>query len=132
MTLPVEIFEILERQVGRDDAKEVIKVIEGSFDVIEKKAEHVALQKKLEIKDELTKELATKEDIATVKGEIKIVREEIKTVRVEIKVVREEIKTLRVELKGEIKLHFYILLAAIALFNPSAIELIARLLGIKL
>jgi len=31
-----------------------------SFEVIERKAEAVALQKKLELKDELTKELATK------------------------------------------------------------------------
>jgi hypothetical protein len=38
---------------------------------MEKKAESLALQKKLELKDELTKELATKEDIARLEGMIK-------------------------------------------------------------
>jgi transcriptional regulator with XRE-family HTH domain len=38
---------------------------------MEKKAESLAIQKKLELKDELTKELATKEDIARLEGMIK-------------------------------------------------------------
>ena len=52
------------QSICREEAKEVVRVIEASFDAIEKKAVAVALQKKLEIKDELTKELATKADIA--------------------------------------------------------------------
>jgi hypothetical protein len=38
-TLPIEIYDILERKVGRDDAREIGKVIEFSFDAIERKAE---------------------------------------------------------------------------------------------
>jgi hypothetical protein len=45
-TLPIEIYEILEKKVGKEDAKEVVKVIEASFDVIEKKAETVTISKK--------------------------------------------------------------------------------------
>ncbi|MBI5186972.1 MAG: hypothetical protein HZA01_14775 [Nitrospinae bacterium] len=68
--LPLEIYEILEKKVGRDEAKAVIKIIDASLETIEKKAEGIALQKKLEIKDELTKELATKADIARLEGKI--------------------------------------------------------------
>ncbi|MBI5186119.1 MAG: hypothetical protein HZA01_10400 [Nitrospinae bacterium] len=68
--LPLEIYEILERKVGRDEAKEVIRIIDASLDAIEKRAEGVALQKKLESKDELAKELATKADMARLEGKM--------------------------------------------------------------
>jgi hypothetical protein len=77
IAIPLDIFELLEKKVGREDAKEVVKIIEESLTTIEKKAGDVALQKKLEIKDELTKELATKADIVRVEGEIKIVKTEL-------------------------------------------------------
>jgi hypothetical protein len=48
-TLPIEIYDILEKKIGRDDARQIGKVIEGSLETIERKAEGVALQKKLEL-----------------------------------------------------------------------------------
>jgi ABC-type phosphate transport system auxiliary subunit len=130
-TLPIEIYDILERKVGRDDAREIGKVIEFSFGTIEKKAEDVALQKKLELKDELTKELASKADILLTKTEL----------RAEIDKVRSEIDKLRVELEGKIdrleikleskmRIYFLILLFTIIILNPKSIELVSKLLGI--
>ncbi|MBI4689989.1 MAG: hypothetical protein HY754_06950 [Nitrospirae bacterium] len=114
--IPIEIFELLEKKVGREEAKEVIKVIEASLDAVEKKAEAVALQKKLEIKDELTKELATKADIARLEGEIHTVRAELEG----------RISTLRMEFR----VYFVILLAVIILVRPKAIDLIGKFLGV--
>jgi hypothetical protein len=115
-TLPIEIYEILEKKVSKEDAKEVIQVIESSFDAIEKKAEAVALQKKLEIKDELTKELATKADIAHIEGEIALVREEMKN------------WILRLDRKFTIM--FVILFFTIIFLNQNALEFLAKVLGL--
>jgi len=103
------------------------KVLEASFDAIEKKAEAVALQKKLELKDELTKELATKADILVLReeflGEIKSLRQEMQTIKVEIE---GKILTLRMEFR----VYFVILLAVIILVSPKAIDLIGKFLGV--
>ncbi|KWT84189.1 hypothetical protein [Candidatus Magnetominusculus xianensis] len=67
-TLPIEIYDLLEKKVGKDDAREVGKIILASFDAIEQRSEAVVVQKKAEIKEELTKELTTKEDLAKLEG----------------------------------------------------------------
>ncbi|OGW12179.1 MAG: hypothetical protein A3F81_00535, partial [Nitrospinae bacterium RIFCSPLOWO2_12_FULL_39_93] len=121
ISIPIEIFEILERKLGREDAKEVIKVIEKSLETIDAKAEEaktevkrlsedLALQKKLELKDELTKELATKSDIL---------------------LVRQEMQTIKVELEGKIeslntKLNFliFLMIIALTLMNPVMADII--------
>jgi len=92
-TLPVEIYDTLERKVGRDDARAIGKVIEFSFNAIERKAEDVAIRKKFELKDELTKELASKADVLLVKTELKA----------EIDSVRGDIEKLGVELRAEFR-----------------------------
>jgi len=62
-TLPLDIYHLLEDRIGREQADKVASAIEIGFDLIEKKADAVALQKKLELRDELTHELATKSDL---------------------------------------------------------------------
>src|SRR3990167_952617 len=129
ISIPIEIFEILERKLGREDAKEVIKVIEKSLETIDAKAEEaktevkrlsedLALQKKLELKDELTKELATKSDIL---------------------LVRQEMQTIKVELEGKIeslntKLNFliFLMIIALTLMNPVMANIKKILMGGKL
>ncbi|MBF0459646.1 MAG: hypothetical protein HQK99_17295 [Nitrospirae bacterium] len=69
-TLPVEIYDLLEKKVGKEEAREVGRVILASFDAIESRAETVVIQKKAEIKEELTKELTTKEDLAKLEGKL--------------------------------------------------------------
>ncbi len=116
MVLPIEIYDLLEKKVGKEEAREVGKLLTASLDAIEKKAEAVALQKKAEIKEELAKELATKADIAEIRGEIKELRAEMKG----------DNKALRLEQK----IVLIVLASIILLTNPKALELIAKLFGL--
>jgi hypothetical protein len=125
--MPIEIFNILEDKLGREDATKVSEAIELSFKAMENKAEDLALQKKLELKDELTKELATKADINLVKADLKLVEVGL---RAEIKDVRSEILLVETRLEAKMRLYFVVLLSVILITNPKALELIAKLLGI--
>ncbi|KWT75033.1 hypothetical protein [Candidatus Magnetominusculus xianensis] len=69
-TLPVELYDMLEKKIGKNDAREVGKIILASFDAIEQRSEAVVIQKKAEIKEELTKELTTKEDLIKSEGRL--------------------------------------------------------------
>jgi hypothetical protein len=62
-TINIELLQLLEDKLGKEEGRKVAKAIEIGLEVIEKKAEAVALQKKLELRDELTKELAAKADL---------------------------------------------------------------------
>jgi uncharacterized protein YajQ (UPF0234 family) len=68
--IKVETLQFFEDRLGKEEGRKVAEVLERAFEEMEKKAESLALQKKLELKDELTKELATKEDIARLEGMI--------------------------------------------------------------
>ena len=76
MNLPLEIYDILERKLGRDDAMPVAKAIEVALSSIEQRSYDLAAQRKLEVKEELKvelrDELATKADIAELRGEMKV------------------------------------------------------------
>jgi ABC-type phosphate transport system auxiliary subunit len=99
----IELYQFLEERLGKEEARKVAEVIERSFEAIEKKAEEVALQKKLEIKDELTKELATKADIARLEGEVKAdiarLEGEIQTFKADFE---GKISSLKTDLEGKI------------------------------
>ncbi|MBF0459592.1 MAG: hypothetical protein HQK99_17025 [Nitrospirae bacterium] len=103
------------------------KILTASLETIEKKAETVAAQMKVEIKDELTKELATKADLAELRAEI---IGEFKRVDGEFKVLRAEMKGENRALRLEQKIIFLILASIILLTNTRALELIARLFGL--
>ena len=62
-TLPLDIYHLLEDRIGREQADKVASAIEIGFDLIEKRADAVVLQKKLELREELTHELVTKSDL---------------------------------------------------------------------
>lgn len=134
----LEIYDLLEAKVGKEEAREVGKILTASLETIEKKAEAVAVQMKVEIKDELTKELATKEDLARHIGAVmaEIVRLNGKMDKIESD-IKGELKEIRAEMKGENrvlrleqKIIFLILASIILLTNPKALELIARLFGL--
>jgi len=99
----IELYQFLEERLGKEEARKVAEVIERGFEAIENKAEEVALQKKLEIKDELTKELATKADIVRLEGEIKadIARLEGE-VKADIARLEGEIQTFKADFEGKI------------------------------
>jgi hypothetical protein len=131
MSIPVSLYEKLERKFGRDEALEIAKMIEDFFDEMDRKAGEIALQKKLELKDELTRELATKADLITARAELE---GEIKNVRTELE---GKIEKVRIELGARIdrldlKLNLLILLVVIVLtvMNPVVAELLKKWFGI--
>lgn len=108
-TISIELYQLLEEKLGKEEAKKVVSAIEIGLDVIEKKADAVALQKKLELKDELSKELANKADITRLEGKI-------------------EKEILRLDRKFTIM--FVVLFFTIIFLNQNALEFLARVLGL--
>ena len=134
----IELYQFLEERLGKEEARKVAEVIERGFEAIENKAEEVALQKKLEIKDELTKELATKADIARLEGKVKAdiarLEGEIQTFKADFE---GKISSLKADLEGKIsvlrmefRVYFVILIAVIILSSPRAVDLIGKILGV--
>ena len=101
-TITFEVYKILERKLGEAEATEIVRAIDAA-------ATDIAVQKKLEVRDELVKELASKADLLAVKAEL-----------------REEIG----KLEGKMKLYFVITIALILLTNSKAMDVIAKLLGL--
>jgi hypothetical protein len=94
----------------------VAQAIELGLEVMEKRAEELALQKKLELKDELTKELASKADLQILRAEIQAM---------EAKIERE---ILRLDRKFTIL--FIILFFTLILVNQNALEFLLKVLGV--
>ncbi|MDX2188571.1 MAG: hypothetical protein SFY32_01795 [Bacteroidota bacterium] len=69
--IPSEIYAVFFKVYGAEQAETISKAFTQTIENIEKKAEIVAKEKKIELKDELSKELATKADLALVKTELK-------------------------------------------------------------
>ena len=137
--IPVEVYEKLAEKLGKETALEVVKVFEESQKRVEELAVEETKKRKLELRDELRKELATKEDILLVKqelkGDIEVVEQKIESVRQEIKgevkTVRQELETLRQEMKGEIKslkLIIYFIGALVVIMNKDSLEFLSRVI----
>lgn len=120
MNLAMEIFEAIEGEVGHDRALKVAKAVDTVIVRIEEKAVEHSFARKAEIKDELKKELrdelATKADLADVRAELKT---DIANVRVEI-----------VGLRSKMNLHLMVVVFAIIITNPQALQLLGRMLGL--
>lgn len=110
--IPLETYISLENEFGKAVAEKVTKLLDFSFNQAEKRVDEIALQKKLEVKDELSKELASKSDLALVKTELQV-----------------DIKLVKSDLRFEIRTYFLVLLCAIIILNRDSILLIAQLLG---
>jgi hypothetical protein len=144
--IDLELLQLLEDKLGKEEARKVAQAIELGLEVLEKRAEELALQKKLELKDELTKELASKADIQVLKMEIQTVRTEMQAMeqRLETKIelVRRELdgkierEILKLEHKLEHKFNiimfFIIISTLIILFsiNKDALEFLLKVLGL--
>ncbi len=100
--LPYFIREEIFKDLPKEKASHLSDLIEKSIDTVFSSAKDIAIQKKLEIKDELGKELASKSDLALVKS----------------------------ELKSEIRLYFVILLSVMIILNKDSISFIAQLIGL--
>ena len=94
-TVTLEVYKILEKKLGEAEATEIVKAIDAA-------AADIAIQKKLEVRDELVKELASKSDLAATEA----------------------------RLDGKMKLYFVITIAVILLTNSKAMDLIGKLFGL--
>jgi hypothetical protein len=125
--IDLELLQLLEDKLGKEEARKVAQAIELGLEIMEKRAEELAVQKKLELKDELTKELASKADIQVLKAEIQAVRAEIEKVRVELE-AKIEREILRLDRKFTVL--FIILFFTLILVNQNALEFLLKVLGV--
>ncbi|GAB6077924.1 CCDC90 family protein [Hydrogenobaculum acidophilum] len=137
--IPVSLYEKLTEKFGKETALEIVEVLEDTTEYLEDRVLEETKKRKLELRDELRKELATKEDVLLVRQEIETVRQEIETVRQELKgeinSVREELKgeinSLRQEIKGEIKvmkMWIFFLGVLIVFLNQNTLAFIGKII----
>lgn len=119
--LPYELYKTLEEELGKEKAEKIGKAIEEALNTIEKRAYEQKPILKAELKDELTKELATKADIAQVKAELK---EDIGEVKAGMKVMEAKFSS---ELKL-IKVWLLLLTLLVAFFNRDALGIILEII----
>jgi len=118
--IDLELLQLLEDKLGKETARKVAQAIELELEVMEKRAEELALQKKLELKGDLTKELASKADIQVLKAEIQTVRTEL--------FAKIENEILKLDRKFTIM--FIILFFTLILVNQNALEFLLKVLGL--
>ena len=132
--IDLELLQLLEDKLGKEEARKVAQAIELGLEILEKKAEELAIQKKLELRDELTKELASKADIQVLKAEIQTVRAEMQAMeqRLEAKIekVKLELKEEIFKLDRKFTILFIILFFTLILFNQNALEFLLKVLGL--
>ncbi|BCX87765.1 hypothetical protein MIN45_P0132 [Methylomarinovum tepidoasis] len=135
MHVPIEIYQLLEDRLGREEAKKVAESIEVSLAHLEERSREIAAQRKLEAKEELKhelrNELATKEDLANLRTELK---EDIANVRTELKEDIANLRTDVIRMEARLERKFTILwlitLFTIVFLNQNALHFLARLLGL--
>lgn len=115
-SITLETYISLEKEFGKTIAEKVTKLLDYSFAQSEKKVEQIATQKKLEIRDELSKELASKADLAVLESKLLL----------EI----EKVETKIMSVKSEFRLYFVILLCAMIILNKDSLTLIGQILGL--
>jgi hypothetical protein len=120
VNIPIEIYDLLERRLGRDDALVIAKSIETSLTHVEQRSREMAVQRKIEAKEELRvelrNELATKEDLAKLEG---LLREEI---------AKMDTRFERMDKKFTVL--FMVTIFTVIFLNQSALEFLARILGL--
>ncbi len=132
--IDLELLQLLEDKLGKEEARKVAQVIELGLEILEKRAEELAIQKKLELKDELTKELASKADIQVLKAEIQAIRAEMQAMehRLEAKIekVRSELREEILRLDRKFTIMFIILFFTMIFVNQNALEFLLKVLGV--
>jgi len=122
--IPLKAYQILEDALGKEKAQALVEVLSTH---ISNELMNTKESLKVEISEELKKELATKYDLkiseVELKKEIDLVKKEIDLVRKEIDLVRKDMKIM------EIRLIAIIVIINI-IFNPNALELLGKLFGI--
>jgi len=132
--IDLELLQLLEDKLGKETARKVAQAIELGLEVLDKRAEELAIQKKLELRDELTTELASKADLLALRAEMQTMEAKLE---VKIEAVRKEMLAVRSELREEIlrldrkfTVLFIILFFTLILVNQNALEFLLKVLGV--
>jgi hypothetical protein len=120
-TVPLELYELFEKKLGKEEAKKAIELVKEALESIEEKAKEQKTLVKAELKEELRKELVTKEEFF---GEIGKLRQEIETVRQELK---GDFKELKGEMKV-LKILIYVTILTVIFMNKGTIEYLVNLI----
>ena len=118
-TMHIELYELFEKKLGKEEAKKAIELVGKTIETIREEAKAQKPILKAEIKEELSKELATKEDIAVLKEDIAVLEQKIESLDQKIEFVRREMRIL-----------FYVLLAFMFLLNKGTVEFAFKVLGL--
>ncbi|MFN0050071.1 MAG: hypothetical protein ACKVOU_13190 [Cytophagales bacterium] len=125
--LPFLIHEEVRKELSQERATKTADLLEKSIDAVFSSAKEIDVQKKLELRDELSKELASKADLlvlkSDIKGEMADLKAELKTEMAEL---RAEIKVAR----SETRVYFVVLLCVIIILNKDFLSFIAQILGL--
>jgi Sec-independent protein translocase protein TatA len=111
-TMLLELYELFEKKLGKEEAKEAIKLVGKAIETVREEAKAQKPVLKAEIREELRKELATKEDIAVLEQKMESLDQKIEFVRREMRIL------------------FYVLLAFMFLLNKGTIEFAFKVLGL--
>ncbi|MCS6998916.1 MAG: hypothetical protein NZL86_05935 [Aquificaceae bacterium] len=131
-TISYEVYKILEEELGKEKADKVVKVLEESLLKIEEKAKEQKPILKAEVKEELLKELVTKEEFY---GELKVLRLELerKIDGVEADLSRRmdgiEARIDKIELLLKVLIALVVL--GITLLNPAFVDIIKLTFGLR-
>jgi hypothetical protein len=122
-----ELLKKLEQKVGKEEAKKIAQTIELIYNELDKKSESLAQQKKLELKDELTKELATKADIGMVNQKLELLKTELEAkIEISHKELEAKIEKEILKIDRKFTIMFIVLAFLIIFINKDAIELIIK------
>ena len=112
----LELYELFEKKLGKEEAKKAIELVGKTIETIREEAKAQKPILKAEIKEELRKELVTKEEFF---GEIGKLEQKIEALDQKIEFVRREMRIL-----------FYILLVFMFLLNKGTVEFAFKVLGL--
>ena len=122
ITLPYEMTQELELGLGKERAQKFITFFEKLSENIEEKANGLAIQKKLEVKDELSKELANKSDLNLVETRLDARIQQLNS-KMEFNISK---------LNMKINLLMILMIIIIGLLNPVVTKLISNWLKLGL
>lgn len=131
MNLPLEIYDLLERRVGRDDAMAVAKSIEVSLSHIADRSKEMAAQRKLEAKNELRvelrDELSTKEDLAKLEGQMHQLHAMTKA---DLAKLEGQMESRFERMDKKFTLMFAVTIFTVVFLNQNALEFLAKIFGL--
>ncbi|MBF0539605.1 MAG: hypothetical protein HQL03_15270 [Nitrospirae bacterium] len=109
VTLPLELYEALEKSLGREGAKQVINAVETAISNV---TEYKWATSKDALLSEMKKEFATKADLALLKADLALQEARINS-RID-------------KLESKMLLYFLILIFVIILTNSRALDLLYK------